>query len=98
MKRKISIISEKEEFYLCPECHVKKDSKIMIRVSRKVDLYPCGLPCIDGNSLYSIEEQDKIQELCVRLGRHEICDKKMAGDCVDFNIKRHNNPCISERK
>lgn len=83
-------MKKKPEFYVCVECGKEIESGMMKLVSRKIELYPCGLPRIDGNMLYTIEEMDCVQQTCVRLGKHEICNKKMAGDCYDQTSKMMN--------
>jgi hypothetical protein len=45
------------------------------------ELFPCGLPTIDGNTAYGIEEMDRVHAMCIKLGRYGICTQKMAGDC-----------------
>lgn len=86
MKKK----EKRPEFCVCDECGKNVESGMIKLVSRKIELFPCGLPRIDGNMLYTIEEMDYVQQTCVRLGRHEICTKKMAGDCCTQTAKLLN--------
>lgn len=82
---------KRPKFYMCGDCGKNVDSGMMKLVSRKIELYPCGLPRIDGNMLYTIEEMDYVQKMCARLGRHEICTKEMAGDCCTQTTKLFNS-------
>lgn len=82
--------SNPPEFYVCVDCGKQAEKGSMKLVSRKIELYPCGLPQIDGNILYTTEEQDQIQKICVKLGRHEICNAEMAGNCAGEICKRFN--------
>ncbi|HMB46289.1 MAG TPA: hypothetical protein VKL21_10745, partial [Candidatus Methanoperedens sp.] len=73
--------SKPPELYVCVDCGKQAEKGYMKLVSRKIELYPCGLPQIDGNILYTTEEMDHAQKICVKLGKHEICNKEMASKC-----------------
>lgn len=53
----------------------------------KVELCLCGLPRIEHNRLYSMEEQDRVMALCESLVKSKICTEKMALECNERVIK-----------
>lgn len=55
----------------------------------RIRLFPCGLPDIDGCTLYSCEEKDSVMRMCAKMGSYGVCTLEMAGECVDMIFRKN---------
>ena len=50
-------------------------------------LFPCGLPDIDGNHRYSIEQKDKVMRICSFLAGTKLCTESI-NSCCEYQSKK----------
>lgn len=49
-----------------------------------VPLYPCGLPDIEHDSRYSIDQKDKVMKICGFLANTELCTESICRECANY--------------
>ena len=49
-----------------------------------VPLLPCGLPDIEHDSRYSIDQKDKVMRICAFLANTKLCTDSICRECANI--------------